>query len=333
VTAVSSEQPESSPEVPPRQRVVRWWGRRILVACACLVAALGLVAAGEHAPRWMLGLGVRAGLDPFDTVRFAAGIFLALAAIVLVVLGLGRLGLFLACAVLFFTGLATASAFSVHALPVTAVGLVCALVGAVVAWSLANAGGDVATSARASRVTGAWRVLAVVLLSTASLAATARLPVERIDAFLGTEPPLISESTNPYLEGTLTTFEFDRWEGRRIEETGLLAFLPSLADKVGQGTVYIVLYNKTCGACHEFFRTWFSGPLTVPVYAVEIPSAPGAVVAPGDEIEDIDCPQCERLSLPTGRMWAVTPPSVIRIEDGFVHCAREGGSDECISVR
>ena len=48
------------------------------------------------------------------------------------------------------------------------------------------------------------------------------------------------------------------------------------------------------------------------------------------------CEACERLELPLGCDWLVTPPVVIALEDGVVRCAKEAeepDEPECLIWR
>jgi hypothetical protein len=96
-----------------------------------------------------------------------------------------------------------------------------------------------------------------------------------------------------------------------------------------EGTKWIVFYSPTCGRCHEVFRAYFAGPQNGEVIAVRVPHAPGEEVLKSDQPEDVECEGCDRLTLPDGKRWIVTPPTIMKVEGGTITCVTSADYDRC----
>ncbi|MDZ4754010.1 MAG: hypothetical protein SGJ11_05885 [Phycisphaerae bacterium] len=293
--------------------------QRAVTAFTCAAAALALLAAGPFAPVWITRLGAELDVDAERSLRFAAGVLLAAAIGAIVMRRTARVAIGVGCGLLFFSGLATLSGFTVHGWPTLVAGAVAALVAGVISPSLLR------SAPPRSRVSLAWPILGGMAVVTGSLALTARAPVRS-----ATVRPLITETTNQFASAPSINFDLPAWEHRPLAETGLFEHLPELAPLTQGPLVYVVFYNSHCGHCHDLFHEFFSGALPQPVIAVELPPVPGATMAESDQPEAIDCPQCQRLSLPLGKLWSVTPPAILRVEYGIVTCAREGKASDCL---
>jgi len=295
--------------------------QRAVTAFACAAAASALLAAGSLAPVWITRLGAEFNLDAERSLRFAAGVLLAAAIGAIVMRRTARIALGVGCALLFFSGLATLSGLSAHRWPTLVAGAAAAIVACVIAPSIM-----LRCAPARSRVSLAWPILGGLAVVTASLALTARAPMRS-----ATVRPLITETTNEFATAPSINFDLPAWEHRPLAETGLFEHLPELAPLTQGPLTYVVFYNSHCGHCHDLFHEFFSGALLQPVIAVELPPAPGAVMAETDQPEAIDCPECRRLSLPVGKLWSVTPPAILRVEYGIVTCAREGKATDCLA--
>jgi hypothetical protein len=119
------------------------------------------------------------------------------------------------------------------------------------------------------------------------------------------------------------------WVGMTLPQTGLSRQIPALTPLTLEGTKWIVLYSPTCARCHEVFRAYFAGPQNGEVIAVAIPHAPGEEVLKSDQPEDVACEGCERLTLPEGKRWIVTPPTIIKVEGGKITCVTSSDYDRC----
>ena len=122
------------------------------------------------------------------------------------------------------------------------------------------------------------------------------------------------------------------YEGRRIADTPLPIYLPTLEALVKDSTAFVVFYNPHCGSCHSLFREHFASLRPEMVIAVEIPDADGAVLADTGESEPepIECAGCERLPLPKGPNWLIASPMVLKLENGFITCVADRFKGNCL---
>lgn len=284
------------------------------------VAAAAALSAGDRSPAWVERLGGLAGLDPEASMRALAGILVAFALAILAIPTwrprVSRAGVALVTLVAIATVSGAIRGPLVTAL--AAAGL--AALGAALFVALTRRADE---PRRPSRASGAWRILGGVACATVALAAAAAAPVRARPA---------DEEVAPHRRGVdalsgAVDLMVNRWEGRPLSETGLFTHIPALRPLIGDGTTYLVFYNTRCGHCHQFFLDHFSqppdGPAAPSVIAIEIPEAPGERSLPSDQPEDIECPSCVRMRLPTGPVWVISPPTVVRVEGGIVTCANE----------
>jgi hypothetical protein len=322
--------------------------RLVAALLLCALAILPL-RAGTALPPWIIRLGDMAGLDGDHAARWLAALFascgllaalwpaaapraIAIGGALAVLAGLASIG---GAAALAGTS-SIAAAVLVASIVVTAVGLGCA------GWLAPRA----AAPSRSRGASVAWQLLGGITALTFTLGLAAAVPVRSTRPLMtatlfdsgGTPADPSASAGGGATAGApvpqMITFELDAWEGRSLAETGLYAYLPELAALVRDGTVFLIFYNPRCGQCHELFEAYFTGALTEPVIAIEIPPPPGVPMAESDQPVDINCPECQRLSLPPTHMWGVTPPAVVRVHDGMVECAVEANAFEgrdCIS--
>ncbi|MBL9149942.1 MAG: hypothetical protein JNM94_14730 [Phycisphaerae bacterium] len=289
------------------------------------VAALTL-AAGAEPLGWLVRLGSFAALPPDASVRAFAGLVGAAGLGALLIPRWSRRLARLGCIASTFAAIATASAL-LRAPDLT---LAAALgVAAVTGWlALALAPTDAGDPP--SRVSGAWRILATLAVSTAALAIAAASPVRQPRD----RGPLIE--TSSYESGSVIDLHVSRWEGEPLAATGIFEYLPeleSLVPSTSDDTFYLVFYNVRCGHCHAFFNAHFAKDSLpgVRVIAIEIPEPPDAQTLETDQPESIDCPTCVRLTLGAGPTWMLSPPTVVRVERGVVTCANEPpGRNVCV---
>jgi hypothetical protein len=164
----------------------------------------------------------------------------------------------------------------------------------------------------------AWTALGMIALSTAIGGAAAR----------ATDPDR-PKSVEPAAQAPkVVNIDFD---GRRVEETPIADYLPTLAERARGKTTFVVFYMPNCSACHSIFRQFFAVPRIEQVLTVEIPPADGVPVADsGEEHEPIECVGCEPLLLAPGPNYLVASPMVVKIEDGVVTCVSDRFKGECL---
>lgn len=121
----------------------------------------------------------------------------------------------------------------------------------------------------------------------------------------------------------------ESWIGQDISATEIGLFAPDVKDIVGGKNGIIVLYNPRCGSCHDLFNVYFSEPLDIPVAAILIPPSPQESVLPSEFPEEVTCPECEMMTLPTGPLWLVSPPVVLGLADGIVTCVASEDPTPC----
>lgn len=284
-------------------------------------------------PTWLIRLGEGAGLGGDHTARWLAATLGTAAIMALLWPAVSAMALTLGGIVLAFCGVATLAGGGSASAMTLAAALVALIVGVACATWLAAQARPRSTGRRGASV--AWHLLGSIALFGALLNVAARIPVR------ATVPLMTARAFDPHNAAVpansvqMINFEFDQWEGRALAETGLYGYLPQLTTLVGDGTVFIVFYNPRCNHCHELFEKHFAGHLDATVIAIEIPPPPGGTVVDNDEPSDIQCPECQRLTLPATHAWGVTPPAVVRVENGIVRCASEANAltgKDCIGV-
>jgi len=116
----------------------------------------------------------------------------------------------------------------------------------------------------------------------------------------------------------------DEWVGQRWDELRLARFMPRSKWPEGweTGRHYVILYSRTCDHCQELFHLWFYQAPPSPTTTYAIPESKSGFATEG--LFEIECVGCRELELPVGCDWLMTPPVVLRLEDGVVECAREG---------
>jgi hypothetical protein len=169
----------------------------------------------------------------------------------------------------------------------------------------------------------AWTALGLIALATAIGGAAARAT-----------DPNSPKSVEPAAQAPkVVNIDFDMhpYVGRRVEETPIADYLPTLAERARGKTTFVVFYMPNCSACHSIFRQFFAVPRIEQVLTVEIPPADGVPVADsGEEHEPIECVGCEPLLLAPGPNYLVASPMVVKIEDGVVTCVSDRFKGECL---
>lgn len=287
----------------------------VLLACVAVEWSQG----GNSLPTWTANLATKTGLGPDRLLRILIALQLAAAPVALLSARLARPVAWACGVALAFSGLAELSAI-VNAPGTAAVPpstWFAPLAG------LGVGGAILATLARHQPVAppariGAWTVLATLALLAATLAASARLTLEARSAGAIGAGGVETVMLNP-----------EEWVGMTAAQAGIARHVPQLTPLTMEGTKWVVFYSPTCGRCHEVFRAYFAGPQNGEVIAVKVPHAPGDTVLPSDQPSEVECAGCEMLSLPEGKRWVVTPPTIVKFENGVVTCATSADYTRC----
>lgn len=304
--------------VSPRTIVERIAAPAVLLACA----TIEFVAGGNALPQWTVNLAAKTGIGTDGMLRGLIAAQSAGAAFALIFPRLRTPIAWLAFTAISFSGLAELSAL-VNApgdrmLPPTV------WIAPFVALAVGVAG--VAVLAKAppapratSRPMGAWQVFVALFVAAGAIGIAGR----------ATLAPRTSGAAP--MAGSVETvmFNIDEWVGHTIPETGLGKHLPLLTAASLEGTKWIVFYQPSCGRCHEVFRTYFKGPQGSDVIGIVVPHAPDADIIPSDQPSDIECEQCIRMSLPEGKRWIITTPTIVKVEDGRIACVTNNDYDRC----
>ena len=114
----------------------------------------------------------------------------------------------------------------------------------------------------------------------------------------------------------------ESWIGQPIDSIDLVQWTAGLPADLKEGRRYLIYFSHTCEHCFELLLTHFDFDLPAPTTLVAIPETIDGFEEDGHlENPCIDCGAV--LKLPVGVDWLMTPPIVIAIEDGIVHCAQE----------
>jgi len=332
--------PKPRPALPPFTRTARSVSAALLV-----VLAAAAIRGGAESLPWVANLAERLGFPRGHGPRLLAGILLAMAGLIVLAPSWSRRVALVASATLVFAGIASTSGIratrqagpdgpglsGLEALLVAGTALAAVAIGLLVAMKAYR---SVPPESRG--LSSAWRIAAAFVALGTALAVAAPAAPPRATA----DPARLPERTAPDLtepdSGAIEIASIDldvaAWVGRPLAETSLATHLPDLAGRLGNEPAFLVLYNVRCGTCHDLFRERFAGELTRRVLAIEIPPAADAMLIESDAPAAIDCPDCERLSLPSGPRWLVRPPTVVRIENGLIACVDDASDGSCFTA-
>lgn len=314
-------------------------GARFLSAALLVGFGSLAIAGGAASMPWLANLAEAIGFPRGHGPRLLAGVLFALGGMIVLAPSWSRRLALIGPGVLVFAGTATASTIRATRMPgpdgpglggwaalaVAGAALAAVAVGALIAMRALR------SSAPPSRgLSVAWRIAASFVALGGGLAIAAPSSSARprpVPAASGTVPvPAV------VAEAESIDLDIAAWAGRPLADTPAAVHLPTLPAIVGSDPVYLVLYNTRCGTCHELFRERFAGGLPRRVIAIEIPPAADAVLAAGDGESAIECPDCERMTLPSGPRWLVRPPTVVRVDDGVVTCVDDASGGGCFDV-
>ena len=119
--------------------------------------------------------------------------------------------------------------------------------------------------------------------------------------------------------------EFSEWVGTPLASQPLAQLISRpLPEGIEEDRFHLVFYRADCEHCHTLLDDFFSGPLSTPTIAVEIPD--------GDPTADLGmpCEECLLHELPEGTQYVVTTPVLLTIEAGVVLAACEDTDDQAL---
>jgi hypothetical protein len=310
------------------------------MAAVLLVAfAWAAIRGGAGSLPWLANLAELLGFARGHGPRLFAGTLIALAAMIVLAPSWSRRVAFVAAGMMVFAGTATVSAIratrlagpdgpglsGLEALLAAGVALAAVATGAFLAIRAYR------SSTPKSRGLGvSWRIAASFAALGGGLAVAA--PPAAVRPALPRPEPFTAPRAEALPPVESIDLDVAAWKGLPLAETPIALHLTGLSDLVGDDPAYLVLYSGRCGTCHELFRERFSGDLPRRTIAIEMPPAADAILAAGDGLEEIDCPACERLSLPAGPRWLARPPTVVRIDAGIVSCVDDASNGSCFEV-
>ena len=304
---------------------------RLLLA-ACLVGASVAIAmiGGDAIPLWVIGICSKFELSPEVGARIIAGSCAALAGILVFLGNRGRTPAMIVAIAIALSGLADGSAIFALGDQAT-VGFLRPLLQLVIGvmFTLGFSSGRKASKKKKKKpmrhpgLTGVGVIASIVI----GAAIAANLNVAMPQSFRSATGSNARGADGRFIVNDLQT---DDWNGKTLEETGILDHLPAIAPlTTGQPTL-ISFYRSNCGLCHDLFDKHFGSRLPVRMIAIKVPPAEGVEMVENDLPDDVVCPDCVRLKLPEGPVWLVTTPVVIEVVDGRIACVSQDDFERCI---
>ena len=288
----------------------------LLLTCVAIEWSRG----GDSLPNWLANLSVKTGAGSDKALRILIAVELCGALFAFLSSGLSRRVAWLTGIAFAFSGLAELSAI-INApgdAAVPASMWIAPIVG------LAIGAGTLALLMRPNAAPAPrGRISALKVIGAVAIAAFAFGLAGRLDLAPRTNSRFSSSGAE------MVVLNPSEWVGMTMAEAGIARHVPSLTPLTLEGTKWVVFYSPTCGRCHEVFRTYFSGPQEGNVIAVLVPHGPGVTVLPSDQPADVECTGCERVSLPDTKQWIITPPTIVKVENGRVTCVTSTDYDRC----
>jgi uncharacterized membrane protein YphA (DoxX/SURF4 family) len=269
-------------------------------------------------PVWMAGLAGRAGTSPSSLLRILLGSELLLAGLMFLI---GRWARALAIVTMIATCFSAIASISAAPEQRSVVGfnVLVLVVSAVLLWSVLRG-----RTAGGGTLSLQWQLIGALAVGVVAATMASQIPIRVVDP---SGPELRVKRPPQAIE-----LDFARFINQPLTASGIGKHLPQLTAKALDGRHIIVFYNTSCGICHELFREHFSGHLSTPVIAVRVPPGVNDRVLESDQPGDIDCPECERLSLREGPTWLVTPPTLVVVENGIIKCVAIRSTGDCLEV-
>ena len=305
--------------------------RRTLIASALVPVVLialvvtQLTLGGNSLPSWISSISIRQEHDPMTYLKVIMIVELFLA---LLCMMLGRRSApvaWVALVLIGFTSIAEISAlWSRGAFPemIAPLSLIAVCLGLSIVLAGTRRTDETIPPIRLMR----WITFAVLGLIALSVVINVPMAPRTFAEGRRLEAPM----ANPGEGVAIHTLDVNTWEGLRIDEINLSTFMPDLPVLTAEGRTIVVLYNIGCGDCHDFFEVHFSEGYHLPVIAIKIPNADGAVISDSARTDDVVCPSCIFTSLPQGPLWLVRPPVVMVVEDGRILCIEDELHERCL---
>ncbi len=119
--------------------------------------------------------------------------------------------------------------------------------------------------------------------------------------------------------------------GKPWRELEIFQLMPRWPKDMDSEKRIVVFYSRSCDHCEEMFLYDLSDPaLGALVTAIQMPFSPNVLMP--ENPWDMPETNCELLELPLGCDWIISPPAVLRIENGIVTCGKEGDHTECMEL-
>ncbi|MCH8823440.1 MAG: hypothetical protein IH984_08015 [Planctomycetes bacterium] len=146
------------------------------------------------------------------------------------------------------------------------------------------------------------------------------------------DDPTINPNPAPLKGLWYTPNDMNEWVGKPWRELEIFQFMPIWPSNMDDGKHYVVFYRRTCDHCEEMFYDDLTDPdLAAMVTAIEVPEEKDQM-RPEDRAWPLPDTDCELLELSIGCDWLIQSPLTIRVEDGIITCAVEGGHKECMEL-
>lgn len=124
----------------------------------------------------------------------------------------------------------------------------------------------------------------------------------------------------------------DNWPGKHWSKIDLFSYVKNKPAGLDSGTHYVVFFGRTCEHCEAMFHEDLAPnpALSAQVTAIEVPVEADRLR--GDDPWPLPETNCTFGQLRLGPNWIMTTPVTVRLQDGIVQCAQEGGHKECMGL-
>ena len=171
-----------------------------------------------------------------------------------------------------------------------------------------------------------------IVVMSASRAVPPPLPVngdngDNGDNLVSDDPTVNTGHMLPTQGWWVTPADISDWVGMPWRKVPLVQFMRTWPKDMDTAVRYMVFYSRTCDHCQEMFDRDLTDPaLGSMTVAVEVPESKTLLTSP--DAWFMPSTEVEHLSLPLGYDWIMTTPVTLRIENGIVTGAQEGGHED-----
>lgn len=148
-------------------------------------------------------------------------------------------------------------------------------------------------------------------------------------------PPTVNPDPKP-LPSSWYTEKIENWVGQPWRELEIFRLMPKWPRAMDKGPRYIIFYSRTCDHCRDMLDMELINPLDGLITLVEVPASRTVMTDPAGWAMPMSVEmvlQAELLQLPLGPNWIITTPMIIKVVDGKVECATEGGDHKkCLGL-